>query len=114
MEKDVQERHDRNVQRIRTYLPAMVAVLLARLVVQVPALAEGIATIDAIFAEAGWVGFSVLTIVQAVVLAAVILLYQVVAQKLGDRWQWIERLMLGSASRPTYQEPPYTPRHSAG
>lgn len=114
MEKDVQERHDRIIQRIRTYFPAVIAVLVTKIVAAIPALAQGIAYVDEVFAEAGWAGVSVLTVVQAVVIAATILLYQIVAQKLGDRWQWIERLMLGNASRPTYQEPPYTPRHSAG
>lgn len=94
---------DRHIQLIRTYLPAMIAVLLSRLVAAVPALADVIAEIDAVFAEAGWVGVSVLAIVQAAIVAAVVVVYQRVAQMLGDRWPVVERLMLGSDARPHYQ-----------
>lgn len=110
-----QTTQDRHVQLIRTYLPAMIAVLLARLIAAVPAFAEGIAFVDGIFADAGWIGVSVLTIVQAVVIALVLVAYQRLAQRLGDRsarkgdiWSRTEALMLGSSDRPIY-----VPRHGA-
>lgn len=98
-----QTTQDRHVQLIRTYLPAMVAVLLSRLAAAIPALADAIAFVDEVFAEAGWVGVSVLAIVQAVVIAGVIVLYQRIAQALGDHWPRAEALLLGSSERPIYE-----------
>lgn len=95
-----------NIQSRRTFFAAMIGVLLARLVAAVPVIADTLAWVDGIFAEAGYAGISALAVVNAVVVAAVILLYQKAAQWLGDRWPSVEKWMLGSDARPSY-EPRY-------
>lgn len=95
-----------NIQSVRTFVAALIGVLLVRLVAALPAVAAGIAWADGVFAEAGYAGISALALVQAVVTAAVILAYQKIAQRLGDRWPDVEKWMLGSSARPSY-----TPRY---
>lgn len=95
-----------NIQSVRTFVAALIGVLLVRLVAAVPFVAAGITWIDGVFDEAGYAGLSALALIQAVVTAAVILLYQRVAQRLGDRWPNVEKWMLGSSARPSY-----TPRY---
>lgn len=95
-----------NIQSVRTFFAALIGVLIVRLVSAVPAIAAGFAWVDGVFAEAGYAGVSILAFVQAVITAAVILLYQKVAQWIGDRWPSVEKWMLGSDSRPHY-EPRY-------
>ncbi|MDI6023631.1 hypothetical protein QBL02_08745 [Leucobacter sp. UT-8R-CII-1-4] len=90
------------IQSIRTFVAALVGVLLVRLVAALPAVAAGLAWADGVFTEAGYAGISALALVQAVVTAAVILAYQKVAQRLGDRWPSAEKWMLGSSARPSY------------
>ncbi len=97
-----------NIQSTRTFIAALVAVLVVRLVALVPAIAETLAWVDDIFAEAGYGGLSALALVQAAITAAAILLYQKIAQWLGDRWPKIEKWMLGSDARPHYE-----PRYAA-
>ena len=92
-----------SIQSIRTFVAALVGVLLVRIITAVPAIAYGIAWVDGVFAEAGYAGLSALAIVQAVITAAVILAYQKIAQWLGDRWPSIEKWMLGSSARPHYE-----------
>ncbi|QZY52936.1 hypothetical protein [Leucobacter tenebrionis] len=101
-----QTKTDRKVQDRRTIMAALVAVLVARLVAQIPALAAALAWVDELIAEAGIVSVPALALLQALVIAAVILLYQKVAQWLGNRWPGVEKIMLGSAARPQY-EPRY-------
>lgn len=93
-------------QSTRTFIAALVGVLITRIVAAVPAIGSVLAYVDGIFAEAGFAGLSALVLVQAVVTAGVILAYQRVAQLLGDHWPAAERWMLGSAARPHY-EPRY-------
>lgn len=93
-------------QSTRTFIAALVGVLITRIVAAVPVIAAALGYVDGIFAEAGFAGISALAIVQAAATAGVILAYQRVAQWLGDRWPDIERWMLGSAARPHY-EPRY-------
>jgi len=95
-----------SIQSRRTFVAALIGVLLARLVAAVPAVHDVIAWVDGVFAEAGYAGLSALAIVNAVVVAGVILAYQKIAQALGDRWPAVERWMLGSDARPHY-EPRY-------
>ena len=98
----IQTVQDRHVQLIRTYLPAMIAVLIARILAAFPAVAHVVEVIDGIFIEAGWLGVSVTWLVQAALVALILLAYQRAAQRLGDRWPKVEAVMLGSAQRPTY------------
>lgn len=93
-------------QSTRTFIAALVGVLITRIAVAVPVIGAVLAYADGFFAEAGYAGISALALVQAVVTAAVILGYQKVAQWLGDRWPGFEKWMLGSAARPHY-EPRY-------
>lgn len=93
-------------QSLRTFIAALVGVLLTRIVAAVPAVAAGLAWVDGVFAEAGFAGPSALVLVQSVVTAGVILAYQRIAQWCGDRWPDVEKWMLGSAARPSY-EPRY-------
>lgn len=95
-----------NIQSVRTFVAALIGVLIIRIVGAIPAVADAFAWIDAVFAEAGYAAVSGLAVVQAVITAAVILGYQKVAQWLGDRWPSVEKWMLGSDSRPHY-EPRY-------
>lgn len=97
-------------QSIRTYLPALVGVLLARLVAAVPAVNDVVVWLDTLFAEAGWVGLTALGVIESVIVAGVVLGYQWAAQKFGDRLPRIEALLLGSARRPSYDD--YTPAHA--
>lgn len=95
-----------NVQSRRTFVAALVGVLLARLVASIPVIADAIAWGDGVFAEAGYAGISVLALVNAVLTAGIILGYQKVAQLIGDRWPDAEKYLLGSDARPHY-EPRY-------
>ncbi|MBL5975385.1 MAG: hypothetical protein D3X82_16955 [Candidatus Leucobacter sulfamidivorax] len=92
----------KSTQSIRTFIAAAVGVLIVRLVGAVPALADALAWTDQLFADMGYAGLSALALVQAAVIAGVILLYQKLAQWLGDRWPAAERWMLGSDARPHY------------
>lgn len=93
---------DRKAQTRRTIMAALVAVLVARLVAQIPVLADLLDWVDELIAEAGVGSVSALALLQAVVIAAVIWLYQRLAQVLGDRWPSAEKTMLGSSARPHY------------
>ncbi len=94
------------IQSRRTFIAALVGVLIARVVAALPVIADTLAWVDGIFVEAGYAGISALAVVNAVVVAAVILVYQKAAQWLGDRWPSVEKWMLGSDARPSY-EPRY-------
>lgn len=104
----IQTKTDRKNQDRRTIMAALIAVLVARLVAQIPALAAALAWVDGVIAEAGIVSVPALALLQAAVIALVILAYQKVAQWFGDRWPAIERIMLGSDARPHYK-----PRYAA-
>ncbi|MBC9954957.1 hypothetical protein ICM05_09935 [Leucobacter sp. cx-42] len=93
-------------QKVRTFVAAFVGVLIARLVVAIPVISDTFALVDGIFAEAGYAGLSTLALVQAATTAVVVLLYVQLAQWLGDRWPSVEKVMLGSDARPSY-EPRY-------
>ena len=94
------------IQSRRTFIAALVGVLIARVVAALPVIADTLAWVDGIFVEAGYAGISALAVVNAAVVAAVILVYQKAAQWLGDRWPSVEKWMLGSDARPSY-EPRY-------
>ncbi|MGK0740450.1 hypothetical protein ACSHWG_00975 [Leucobacter sp. Z1108] len=96
----------KNPQAVRTFIAAFAGVLVTRLVGAIPAIGEVLAWLDGVFAEAGYGGMSALALVQAAVVAGVILGYQKIAQALGDRWPSVEKWMLGSDARPSY-EPKY-------
>lgn len=90
-------------QSLRTFIAALVGVLITRIAAAVPAIAAGLAWVDGVFAEAGFAGLSTLVLVQSAVTAGVILAYQKIAQWLGDRWPAAEKWMLGSEARPSYE-----------
>ncbi|MEV8336962.1 hypothetical protein [Leucobacter sp. NPDC077196] len=94
------------IQSIRTFIAALVGVLIVRLIALLPAVADAIMWADDVFAEAGYGGLSALALIQAAITALAILLYQKIAQWLGDRWPSIEKWMLGNSARPHY-EPRY-------
>lgn len=96
------------IQSIRTFVAALVGVLVVRLIAIVPPVADGLAWVDGVFDEAGYGGLSALALVQAAITAAAIVLYQKIAQWLGDRWPSIEKWMLGNSARPHYE-----PRYAA-
>lgn len=98
----------KHTQSIRTFIAALVGVLITRIIALFPAVQDLFVWIDGVFAEAGYPGLSILAVVQAVIIALVILLYQKVAQWLGDRWPRVEKIMLGSDARPSYE-----PRYAA-
>ncbi|MEV8338518.1 hypothetical protein [Leucobacter sp. NPDC077196] len=104
---NTQTKTDRKNQDRRTIMAALVAVLVARLVATIPMLAAALAWVDGVISDAGIISVPALALLQAVVIAAVILIYQRVAQWLGDRWPSVEKLMLGSDARPHY-----TPRYA--
>ena len=97
------------IQSVRTFIAALVGVLIVRLIALLPAVADAIAWADGVFAEAGYGGLSALALIQAAITALAILLYQKIAQWLGDRWPSIEKWMLGNSARPHY-EPRYARR----
>jgi len=96
-------------QSTRTFVAALIGVALLRLVAAIPVIADVLAYIDGIFAQAGYAGISTLKLVEVAITAAAILLYQKAAQWIGDRWPKIEVYLLGSAARPHY-EPRYGDR----
>lgn len=93
-------------QYVRTFIAALVGTLITRIVGAIPAVADVFAWGDGVFRDMGYPGITVLTVVQSVIVAAVILLYVQLAQWLGDRWPSVEKVMLGSDARPSY-EPRY-------
>lgn len=97
-----------NIQSIRTFVAALAGVLIVRLVAAIPVIADMIAWVDGVFAEAGYAGISTLALVQAAITAAVVLLYVKLAQWLGDQWPSVEKWMLGNDARPHYE-----PRYAA-
>ncbi len=103
------DQKDRAPALIRQFVPALVGVLLARLIAAVPTVAAAIAWLDGIFAEAGMAGVSVLVIIQSVVTAGVITLYYWAVRRFGDRWPKLEWL-LGSPKTPSYAPGPGTRR----
>ena len=86
----------------RTFMAAVIGVLIARIIAALPTLAQVIAWLDGVFAEAGFAGVSTLEIIKVILTGAVVLLYQWLVQRLGDRWPKIEAFLLGSSARPEY------------
>lgn len=96
------------IQERRTFIAALIGVLITRVIAIFPVVQDAFAFVDGIFAEAGYPGISILAVIQAIIIASVILLYQKLAQWLGDRWPDIEKWLLGSSARPHYE-----PRYAA-
>lgn len=87
---------DRIVATIRTGVPALIGLLIARLIAAVPQVADVIAWLDV------QVGGSTTVILGAIATAAVIAGYYWLARKVGDRWPFVQRWLLGSSKIPTY------------
>ena len=103
---------DSRIAAVRTIVPALIGVLLARLIAAVPAIGRVLEWIDGVLvdaAEAGGVpliGVTAAWLIQGALTALVIWAWYQIARKLGDRWPAVERWMLGSDARPHY-EPRY-------
>ncbi|MGW9019857.1 hypothetical protein ACWGOE_00050 [Leucobacter chromiiresistens] len=57
------------IQSARTFIAALVGVLIVRLISLLPAVADAIAWADGVFAEAGYGGLSALALIQAAITA---------------------------------------------
>lgn len=87
---------DRIVATIRTAVPALVGLILARLIAAIPAVGDALVWIGA------QIGTPVEGLVSLLATAAVITAYYWLARRLGDRWPWVERWLLGSSLVPVY------------
>ncbi|PRI10908.1 hypothetical protein [Leucobacter massiliensis] len=97
---------------VRTVVPALIGVLLARLIAAVPGIAAALAWIDGVLVEAAaaggvpLVGVTAAWLIQAALTALVIWAWYALARHLGRRWPSFEKWMLGSEATPHY-EPRY-------
>lgn len=87
---------------IRTAVPAFVGYVIALLITAIPAVGDAIRVLDAQIAVAGVAGVTVLGLLQAAAVAAVVALYYLAARWLGSRWPLVERFLLGSSKTPNY------------
>lgn len=99
---------------VRTVVPALIGVLLARLIAGVPAIADLLAWVDGVIVEAAQaggvplVGVTAVWLIQGGLTALVIWAYYRIARLAGDHWPAVEKWMLGSEARPSYE-----PRYAA-
>lgn len=84
---------------IRTYVPIGVGLILGYLITHVPAIANGIAWLDANLPA----GFDWRTLLNGVAIALVTAGYYWVARQIGRRWPAVEGFLLGSSSTPVYK-----------
>lgn len=94
--------HDKLIALIRTGVPALIGAFLAWLISRIPAVADVIAMIDQVLANADFAGVTVLGILQAIAIAAVIAAYYWLARKLSERFPALGKWLLGSSLVPTY------------
>jgi len=99
-------RNDQIVSLIRTGVPALVGLILAKLIAAVPAVQDGITWVDDNLGSV--LGIPVATLLTTAATAGVITGYYWAARKLGQKWPALEAWLLGSSKTPTYQ-----PKHSA-
>lgn len=103
---------NKKIAAVRTLVPAIVGVFIARIIAGFPAVATTIAWLDELIvdiAAAGGVplvGVTATYLIQAALTALVIWAWYAAARTLGDRWPSVEKWMLGSDARPSY-EPRY-------
>lgn len=88
--------NERIVATIRTTVPALVGLVIARVVAQVPAVADWLGWLS------GQLGTPAEGVLTAVATAAIIGAYYWTARKLGSRWPWLEKWLLGSSLVPVY------------
>lgn len=86
---------------IRTYVPLLVGALLGWLVTTYTAVADVLAFVDGLLAQGG-AGVNSRALLDTLAVALVTALYYWAARRLGRRWPWLERWLLGSASTPVY------------
>lgn len=113
-------KNDRRTAVVRTVVPALIGVLLARLIAAVPFIASILIWIDGVIADTGaalaaqgvvgapLAGITAMWLIQAALTALVIWAYYRIARAFGDRWPSVEKWLLGSDARPSYE-----PRYSA-
>jgi predicted tellurium resistance membrane protein TerC len=95
--------NDKVIGLIRTGVPALIGAALAWLIAQIPVVNDIIVSIDAVFAGAGAdFGVTVLGLLQALSIAAVISGYYWLARTLGARFPWLEKWLLGQSVIPSY------------
>ena len=85
--------NDRIISTIRTFVPALIGLLIARLVAAVPAVADVIAWLD------GVIGTQTTNLIGLVAAALVIAAYYWLVRRLATRWPWLEGF-LGSTKTP--------------
>ena len=102
------QKSDSTVAAVRTVVPALIGVAIARLIAGFPAVAAVLAWFDQLIvdvAAAGGVpllGVTAAWLIQAALTALVIWAWYALARYLGDRWPSVEKWMLGSEARPHY------------
>lgn len=87
---------------IRTAVPAFIGYMIALLITAIPAVGDFIRVLDAQIQEAGVGGVTVVGLLQAAAVAAVIALYYLAARWIGSRFPFVEAFLLGSSKTPTY------------
>lgn len=87
---------DRIVATIRTLVPSLYGIGIAWLIKQVPAVGDVIAWLS------NELGTDITLLIQGVITAGIIAGFYWVARKLGDRWPWLEKWLLGSSLVPVY------------
>jgi hypothetical protein len=93
-------RQEQIIAVIRTAVPAFVGYILALLIAKIPAVGDWIAIIDTQIASAGVAGVTIVGLLQAAAVAAVIGAYYWAARWVGVRWPIAERFLLGSVRQP--------------
>lgn len=86
---------------IRTATPAAIGWLLAWLIGRIPAVADIIAALDGILAEAvPGAALTVTTLINAAAVGLAVGAYYWAVRELGRRWPIVERFLLGSSAQP--------------
>lgn len=86
----------------RTIVPVFLGLLIAKLVAAIPVVGEVILFVDTVFAEAGYVGVTVIGLLNTVITALVVLAYYWLANLIARRFPLLSGVLTGSSVRPVY------------
>lgn len=97
--------NDKIVAYIRVAVPSAIGYFLAWLIGKIPAVADVLAAIDQQLAMAEFLGWTAEGILSALAISLVLTLYYIVVREAGERWPWVEKLLMGSSKHPVYFVP---------
>jgi len=87
---------------IRTLVPAIVGLLIAKLIVAIPFFGDLLAFIDDTLLEAGFAGVTAVGILNSVLAALVILAYYWIANLIARAYPALGKWLLGAEAAPVY------------